>query len=202
MISINAVGDTCPIPVIKAKRAIRESGPDANIQITVDNEIATQNLEKMAHELGLSFSVQLDAAGNFMVLLTTGEASAQPAPDGDFVKAPRSSSGIVVVISSNTMGRGDDALGASLLKAFIFTLAELDDPPDAVVFYNSGISLTTEGSAALEDLARLERRGCRVLSCGACLNYYDLQDKLRAGDVTNMLKIIELQAAATRVIMP
>ena len=203
MIIINAAGDACPIPVVKAKRAIREGGP--GVRITVDNEIATQNLEKMAGEMGLGFSCMRESDLSFVVNLTKGDGHSgaeETAPTGDYPTPAHASSGTVAVISSDTMGRGDDALGASLMKMFIFTLAELDDAPRTILFYNAGVRLTTEGSAALEDLRRLAGRGCSVLSCGACLSFYELQDKLAVGEVTNMLKIVELQNTAARIIRP
>jgi len=202
MIYIDAVGDDCPIPVIKVKRAIRESEPNATVHIVVDNEIATQNLQKMASELGLGYLCKQEEPTRFEVFLTKGDGAAEPAAASRNVKAQKSSLGVVVVVSSDVMGRGDDELGASLLKAFIFTLAELDELPDAVLFYNAGVRLTTEGSGAIEDLERLIKSGCSILSCGACLNYYGLDNKLRVGEVTNMLKIVEMQCAAARVIKP
>ncbi|MCL2852918.1 MAG: sulfurtransferase-like selenium metabolism protein YedF [Defluviitaleaceae bacterium] len=201
MIVINAAGDACPIPVVKAKRAVRESEADATVRITVDNEIATQNLEKMASEMGLGYSCERESESVYIVSLVKGEG-AKSDPSVDASPAAAGSSGTVVVISSNTMGSGDDELGASLMKMFIFTLAELDEAPRAVLFYNAGVRLTTEGSGALEDLARLTERGCAVLSCGACLNFFGLQDKLAVGEVTNMLKIVELQHSAARVLRP
>ncbi|MCL2617342.1 MAG: sulfurtransferase-like selenium metabolism protein YedF [Defluviitaleaceae bacterium] len=202
MTIINAVGDACPIPVVKAKRAAQASGPNQTIQITVDNEIATQNLEKMAQGMGLQFTSQAIAGGNYVVNLVKGigEPTQQSvAPNPERIS---NGAGTVVAISSATMGNGDDALGASLMKAFIFTLTELEHLPSAVLFYNGGVHLTTEGSNALEDLTRLQERGCHILSCGACLNFFELKDKLQVGQVTNMLEIVERQAAAARVIKP
>jgi len=202
MIYIDAAGDDCPIPVIKAKRAIRESEPNATVRIVVDNEIAAQNLQKMANELGVKYLCKSESASHFEVFLTKGEGSAVSAATVRDVGAAKSSSGVVVVISSDVMGHGDDELGASLLKAFIFTLTELDEPPEAVLFYNAGVRLTTDGSNAIEDIEKLAKLGCSILSCGACLSYYGFDGKLRVGEVTNMLKIVEMQCAAAKVIKP
>ena len=46
MITVNAIGDNCPIPVIKTKKAIQAlEGPEV-IEVLVDNEIADDELEE------------------------------------------------------------------------------------------------------------------------------------------------------------
>ena len=52
MITVNAMGDNCPIPGIKTKKAIAAlTGPET-IEVLVDNEIAVQNVTKMASGSG------------------------------------------------------------------------------------------------------------------------------------------------------
>ena len=52
MITVNAMGDNCPIPVIKTKKAMQAlTGPET-IEVLVDNEIAVQNVTKMASSSG------------------------------------------------------------------------------------------------------------------------------------------------------
>ena len=50
MIKVNAIGDTCPIPVIKTKNAIKQMNGEGVVEVMVDNEIAVQNLTKMAKQ--------------------------------------------------------------------------------------------------------------------------------------------------------
>ena len=52
MIKVDAMGDTCPIPVVKTKNAIKELKGSGEVQTLVDNEIAVQNLTKMANQKG------------------------------------------------------------------------------------------------------------------------------------------------------
>ena len=50
MVTVNAMGDNCPIPVIKTKKAMQAlTGPET-IEVLVDNEIAVQNVTKMASQ--------------------------------------------------------------------------------------------------------------------------------------------------------
>jgi selenium metabolism protein YedF len=100
------------------------------------------------------------------------------------------------------MGVGHDELGGVLIKGFIFALTQLDELPSAILFYNGGATLTTEGSASLEDLKNLEAQGVEILTCGTCLNYYGLSDKLQVGDVTNMYVIAEKLTTADLVVKP
>ena len=41
-----------------------------------------------------------------------------------------------------------------------------------------------------------------ILTCGTCLNFYGLTDKLAVGRVTNMYDIVEKLAGAAQVIRP
>ncbi len=60
-----------------------------------------------------------------------------------------------------------------------------------MLFVNSGVLLTTEGSEVLEALEELGNQGVEVLSCGVCLDFFHRKEKLRAGAVTNMFTIAE-----------
>ena len=63
----------------------------------------------------------------------------------------------MVVLCSNKMGEGDEALGKILIKGYIYALTQLDELPKTVLMYNSGIFLACEGSESLEDLKTLEQ---------------------------------------------
>lgn len=110
--------------------------------------------------------------------------------------------GTVLVLASDAMGNGDDELGRLLMKGFFYATVEQVQFPETILFYNSGVFLTTEGSAVLNDLKELERRGVRLLSCGTCLNHYGLLDKLKVGEVTNMYELASLMFQAGKIIRP
>ena len=195
MIRIDALGDACPIPVIKTKRALSASLENETIQIYVDNEIATQNLSKMASQMGLSCTVKQHSNKEYSVDIVKGRGSEY------VVKPAIVTSGSLVVVGSSAMGSGDEALGKNLMKAFIYTLTELQPPPATLVFYNSGAFLSASGSNAMEDLRNLETLGTRILTCGACLSFYNLSPPA-VGQVTNMLEIVELMHSSTNIIKP
>ena len=197
MIKIDAVGDVCPLPVIKAKKALKES---SEVVITVDNEIATQNLSKMANQLGLQVKVEQEAEQRFQVFIFSGShplEEIKPMPKN----VEDSKETYIVAINAKTMGSGSDELGYTLLKAFIYSLTEQDIFPTHVIFYNGGAELTTVESEVLDDLNALIEAGVEILTCGACLNYFGLTEKLAVGDVTNMYHILELMSQF-RVVKP
>ena len=112
------------------------------------------------------------------------------------------SKNVIVVYSSQVMGTGDNTLGATILKAFTFQLTQQEAMPKTLIFYNGGAHLTCEGSPLLEDLKTLEAAGVEILTCGTCLKYYNLEDKLAVGVESNMPTIVARQLAADLVIKP
>jgi selenium metabolism protein YedF len=193
METINVLGKPCPIPVIEAKKALRKAAPGEAVRVLVDNDISRQNLEKMAAGLGCLSSFDLQGDGNILVTITAAGAAAPAALSGG-------GGGLAVAIGRNAMGAGDDELGAILIKGFIYSLTELDTPPEILLFFNSGVRLTTEGSPSIGDLKTLEAKGTIIASCGTCLDFYRLKDKLAVGNVTNMYAIASAMADAAKVI--
>jgi len=110
------------------------------------------------------------------------------------------SASVVVVISSNTMGRGDDDLGRVLIRSHLHALGEVTPKPDTVVLFNTGVLLAAEGSPELEGLQLLIEQGVRVILCGTCVSHFDLKDRIAVGEVSNMYAITETMMRAGKVI--
>ena len=205
MIKIDARGDACPLPVVKAKKAIAELKGAGEVEILVDNEIAVQNLTKMAQQKGYQSSSEKLGPQEYRVRFTIKDAPAasasEPAAEPE-VCTPDARTDTVVVISSDKMGEGAEELGKTLLKAFVFSLTQQDTLPKTILFYNGGAHLTCEGSPMLEDLKALEAEGVEILTCGTCLNFYGLTEKLAVGGVTNMYVIAEKMLNAGNVVKP
>ena len=206
-IKVDAMGDQCPIPVIKTKKALKEISETTLVEVHVDNEIAVQNLSKMAKQKNLEYKCEKLEEQHYIIKINAeaeGVSIQQKAPaeNDKEICYPDRKSNTVVVLSSNQMGNGSEELGQILMKGFIFALTELDELPSTVLLYNSGVKLSTEGSNSIEDLKTLQAQGVEILSCGTCLNYYDLTEKLQVGDVTNMYFILEKMAQADKIIRP
>ncbi len=201
MITVNAMGDNCPIPVIKTKKAMQTiTGPET-IEVLVDNEIAVQNVTKMAASVGGSVSSEKLGDKEFKVVIQMNGAMASGV-DEEETCMPDTRSNTVVVIASDRMGSGNDELGKVLIKGFIFAVTQLDTLPKAMLFYNGGATLTAEGSDSLADLKSLEAQGVEIMTCGTCLDYYGLKEKLAVGTVTNMYSIVETMASAGKILSP
>ena len=200
---IDVLGKPCPIPVIEAKKGLAEEGVNG-VLIKVDNIMAVQNLEKMANGYGYSFSYTENAKDSYEVIINKDGKSEPEKKGGN--DAPHTFQGntlsnrFVVVISKNTMGDGAEELGKILIKGFIYSLTELPAPPEYVIFLNSGAFLTSDGSNTIDDLKKLENKGAKILTCGTCVNFYGLQDKLAIGTITNMYGITEIMVSAGAVI--
>ena len=215
MITVNAIGDICPIPVVKTKKALGELNGPGEIEVLVDNETAVKNVTKMAKSSGASAESEQLGEKQYRVLITVGEAAAQQVqsaknsaaqPQGqdqqETAAGCRTCMGTVVAVGSDRMGEGNEELGRILIKSFIFALTQLDDLPDKILFYNGGAKLTVEGSESLEDLKTLEEQGVEIQTCGTCLDYYGIKDQLAIGGVTNMYSIVETLQNAMSVIRP
>ena len=194
ILNVDARGDACPLPVVKAKKAIAALNGAGEVEVLVDNEIAVQNLTKMAQQKGYGSSAEKLAEREYRVRFTVGDAST--AAEEPAVCTPDARTDTVVAIAADTMGEGAEELGKTLLKAFVFSLTQQEKLPKTILFYNGGAHLTCEGSPMLE------AEGVEILTCGTCLNFYGLTEKLRIGTVTNMYVIAEKMLNAGNVVKP
>ena len=202
MMTVNAMGDACPIPVVKTKKAMETLKAGDVVETYVDNEIAVENLTKMAKQTGCAVTSQKLDEGKYSVQITVSEAAGETGnmPEVNCGSTPASNK--VVVIRSSVMGEGDPELGKVLLKGFIYAISQQKDLPKTMFFYNGGAFITCEGSQSLEDLKALEEQGVKILTCGTCLNHYGLTDRLAVGEVTNMYEIAEKMTQASLIVSP
>lgn len=202
-ILVNAVGEQCPIPVVKATRALREMKEPGTLEVRVDNEIAVQNLTRMAAGHGLASRWEQTGERVWTVFVeVTAPVGEAPLEEPELTCSPAAGGGLVVAVDTDVMGRGSEELGRTLMRGFLFAVTQLPRLPETMLFYNGGAKLTVEGSASLEDLKNLESRGVEILTCGTCLNYYGLTEQLAVGSATNMYAIVEKLAGAARVVKP
>ena len=168
-IKIDARGDQCPIPVIKTKKALSEVTEPSVVEVSVDNEIAVQNLSKMAKQKKLEYSCEKINEQHYIIKIKTGDLSEEQNASVDEVQDdqgevcyPNRKTNTVVVLSSNQMGQGSEELGEILMKGFVFALTELDELPSTVLLYNSGVKLSTQGSKSIDALKTLQAQGVEI----------------------------------------
>ncbi len=223
---IDARGLACPLPVVNTKKAIGEFKEEGILTVLVDNEIAVQNLKKFAAQKGLAAAGEKKSDTQYQVTIqippkpfstspTAAPVTPQPdqgqpnqkqpnqdQPDQETCTPDSRKKGMVAILSANMMGNGDAKLGKALMKAFIFALTKQDTLPETIVCYNSGAYLTCQGSDSLEDFKNLEAEGVTIVTCGTCLDFYGIKDRLAVGTITNMYEIVEIMEQATSILRP
>jgi len=214
MYKVNCIGDICPVPVIKTKKALADGNLN-ELEILVDNEIAVQNISKLLNSLGCSYSAGKENE-HFLISVSEsnqgvdwdGSSSSDNGTPHHFTPelTPANPSKTepleLVIISSEFMGTGDNTLGKLLMKGFIFALTQLESLPTSVIFYNSGVYHTLKNSGCISDLQSLHNHGVKILVCGTCLNHFSVLSELAVGEVTNMYEIVSLMQKATGIIRP
>ena len=201
-------GLACPLPVINTRKALLELGPGGadgpELVSIVDNEAALENVIRMAGREGCETRVERKEDGIYIhIFPKAGEPDHAEAevslPKGE---EDRRCSGEekTILITSSTLGKGKEELGTLLMRSFIFSVKEVGFLPARIIFMNSGVFLTTEGSPVLDELKELQGRGVQIYSCGTCLDYYQLRDKLVVGEVTNMYDAVEYLRNSTSCI--
>ncbi len=199
---VNAAGEQCPIPVVKANRALNEMKEAGVLEVHVDNEVAVQNLMRLACGKGHTAKSEKQHDKLFIVTMNVAAAPKTTAPEPEVSCVPDTRGNTVVAIGSAAMGGGDDELGKTLMKGFIYALSQLEELPGTIIFYNSGAFIPVEGAVSVEDLKSMEAQGVNIMTCGTCLNYYGLTEKLAVGQIANMYSIVEKLNGAAKVIKP
>jgi selenium metabolism protein YedF len=191
---IDARGLSCPAPVLLTKKAIETEKSD--ITVIVDNEASRQNVCRFLESQ--NFNTYVKKKGSDFHVMGVGKDAASSQPE----KTSKSASirKIMVMVSSNCMGRGDDELGAKLMLNFLKTLKEMGSDLWRLIFVNNGVKLTVSGAETLPILSELEQQGARILVCGTCLTHFNLLDQKQVGETTNMLDIVTAMQLADKTI--
>ena len=193
MKEIDCRGMACPQPVVTAKKALEDTEGKEFILI-VDNLAARDNVERFAKSQ--EAVVDVEQKGNDFYLRIQKRSAC------DLAGSAQKLEKVVVYINSNLLGVGEEALGAILMRAFLKTLLDLKPIPTKLILINSGVRLTSEGSELLETLRALSDKGVGILSCGTCLDFYGLKEKLKVGIISNMYDIAQSLLDADHLIRP
>lgn len=189
---VDARGKDCPQPVVMARNAMQQAD---ELTVLVSAQDALNNVRHLAEKAGWKVQVEQRSDG-YALSLQKGSKAIEPVitPEIEMVCNPTSRS--VVVVSSLEMGRGNEELGAILMRSFFYALTEVEIKPQTIVFFNTGVKLTVAESPILEALQKLETQGVDILICGTCLGYFKLKDQIAVGKVSNMYTIAETLLAA------
>ncbi len=199
--TVDARGLPCPQPVIQTRKAMQTT---ERVVTLVDNETSVTNVSRMASRAGWQVNVISEGDDFRIEMARQAGASEKDAAPQSVVARPEEAGPaggpLVLVVSDEGMGQGEAELGHILIRSFFHTLGEVEPRPQVLLFFNSGVKLTCEGSPILEDLRALEEAGCELLVCGTCLGYYEIQEELAVGQVSNMYDIAEAMLNAGKVV--
>lgn len=210
---IDARNKSCPQSVILATKALDQLAAQGQagqeLEVLANEMVAVENLKRLAASHGRAVEV-VEGAGEWSVRIAGGEAPAEdsasagegasafeavcdlPATQSSPLATVAHGAPVVVAVGDDVIGRGDKELGRILLKGIIYAFANADVPPAKMVFFNDGAKVTCEGSPSIDDLRELEARGCEILTCGTCLDFHGLKEKLAVGGITNLYAISQI----------
>ncbi len=192
----------CPEPVLRTKDAL-EKKPSGPITIVVDNQVARDNVMRFLQSKNLEPEV-LENQGIYNISVDPTKTQIENAISSENEAVAHAQQSCltrpVLFVSTDQLGTGSSELGRLLMRNFIYTLTKRNEMPGTLVFMNSGVKLSIESSPALEELEELEKSGVKILVCGTCLDYYELKEQHRVGQVSNMYDIADLLMSSGQVI--
>lgn len=194
MKTIDNRGLNCPEPLLRTRQALQKNSELISL---VDNEAARENILRYAKNLG--YTVNWEGIDNYFAITITGSTSAsglKATSRPEYSIDP----GTVIMITGNLLGQGSNQLGELLMRNFIFTLTKRRPLPGIIILMNTGVKFSIAGSPVLEELQQLAQQGVKILSCGTCLDFYKLTEKLAVGEITNMYDTADIISSAARTI--
>jgi selenium metabolism protein YedF len=186
--TVDARGLPCPRPVIETKKALGEI-EKGSITVIVDKPEARDNVQRFAKSQGCKVKVS-QKEGIFRIAISKTKTTQVEAKRND----------IVILITGDQFGTGDEIPCKKLMRSFLETLCDSEAKPAKIILMNSAVKLAAEGSEVLEALLSLEGNGVQIFSCGTCVDYYQLNNVLRAGKISNMYDAIQSLMSAEKVI--
>lgn len=197
--TIDACGLTCPAPVLLVKDAT-DQADGQDLIVLVDNQSSLENVSRFLGSRG--YSVSEDQEDGVFRIGARCDRETSEVSTGATGKRVDHEEGqkILVLVTSDRFGSGDDSLGAKLMTSYLKTIKEMGADLWQLIFVNSGVKLTTISSPVLEELQEYEKSGVIILACGTCLEHFDLTAHKKVGGTTNMLDIVTATQIADKVI--
>ncbi len=197
--TIDACGLTCPAPVLLVKDAVEQTH-EQELTVLVDNAASLENVTRFLTSRG--YAVTDSQEGSVFKLearcdeKAAGASAAQSAENSDEVAGQK----ILVLVTNDCFGSGDDVLGGKLMVSFLKTIKEMGPDLWQLIFLNGGVKLTIESSPVLKELQEYEEAGVIIFACGTCLEHYGLTAQKKVGGTTNMLDIVTAAQLADKVV--
>lgn len=197
--TIDACGLTCPAPVLLVKDAVEQADADS-LTVLVDNEPSLENVTRFLGSKGFSVESRQEQDIFKISASMQGESLRDQVEVDENKSEQKVEEKILVLITTDRLGSGDDELGQKLMIAYLKTLKEIGNELWQIIFLNAGVKLTIESSPVLGDLQEYEESGTIILACGTCLEHFNLTSSKQVGSTTNMLDVVMATQLADKVI--
>lgn len=194
--NLDCRGLQCPQPVIRCREAIRDANPD-KMSVVVDNLAAVENVNRFLGSNGYEPSTEKTGDNQWKIIAArkADKPEAQQSGQEDGGKT-------LILITTETLGRGDDELGDKLMATFLGSLPELGQSLWRIILLNGGVKLAALPGPCLENLKSLAASGTSILVCGTCLMHYGLMEQKQVGETTNMMDVMTSISLANKVVRP
>jgi tRNA 2-thiouridine synthesizing protein A len=194
-VEVNAKGLACPQPVVLSMKALAEM-ESGKVIVSVDNEVARDNVKRMAEHEGCTVTVEGKGDG-FELQITR----VPPAKFSTELITEKKVVGetLVYLFESDFIGRNRE-LGKILINGFLNAITSLPKRKSKIVLISNGVRLATAGSYVLDTLLELKQSGFEILICGTCLDFFKIRDKVQAGTISNALEIMGALTNASKVV--
>ena len=187
IMKIDCCGLACPEPVLQTKKALEALPNDTILEVVVNSVASKENILRFAQNAGYEAKSEEKAEGKTLISIVKGFTCdvAMSNQDGQFLDK-------TLFLKSDAIGEGE--LGKRLIVGFLKSMLELPKLPKRIVCVNTAVYLTTadEDMPIVEILKQFETKGVEIYSCGVCLEFYNLTDKLKVGKIGNAFGTIEM----------
>lgn len=172
-------GLPCPQPVIKTAEALNEVKEGERLKILVDSEVSLQNIQKFLNSQGHKLLKIEESEKNYLLEIEKTVNLSSPFTTCEVLSEEKKD--LLLIIATDTLGK-EEIIGKTLMKGFFESMLAHNLIPDRIFFMNKGVKLTTEEEELIPLLKELEKRGAEIFTCGTCLKYFNLEDKLQVGE--------------------
>lgn len=198
--NIDLRGLVCPEPILRTKKLLDDSTVE-KVEALVESEINVNNLTRLARSLKLKISAQPQDDHFKVTIERRGDMEAE-AKSEHAASTTANEVGTVVFLSKDKFGDGDQDFSVNLMNVFLQTMLDAGHMPRAILMANTAVRLMDSDASTHKVLQDFKERGCEVLACGLCVEFYGLKGKVPKEQITNMFAICEFLMAADKVITP
>lgn len=180
----------CPKPVIETQKALKEAAI-TQLEVLVGNQTAKENIKRFAESGGYEYTIEDKGGDVYSITIDKESWNEEEQESKPAAPVVTMDGGNTYLILGEKLGKGEGELGKLLMKSFLYTLTQTQPFPKKIILLNSAIRLSTENVETVEHLQMLSKNGTQIYNCGTCLNFYQLTQELKVGEIGNMYDVVE-----------